>query len=181
MLMYFIMLFVIIILIMLSKRINNSEKKFLICTYIVLVFISGFRNYNVGVDTKLYSSFFEYAKNISYSNLHNVRYEYGFALFCKLLSTLNNNYHYLLFATSAFINYAVLNFIKKNSKNVYFSVIMYILCNFFFSYMNVMRQAIAISIILLNYESLKKEKYLKFSIGILFAMLFHTSAILCFT
>lgn len=178
MLIFLITITMIILLgILINPKSNKKKKIFLILSFSLLAVIAGIRNYTVGIDTHLYYKFYLNLPNVSFDMLKNVRYEFGFSLLCKILSTICKNPQFLLLITSIFINYAIGNFIYKNSKNVVISTILYIICNYYFSYMNIMRQAIAISIILLGYEKIKKEKYITYSIYVLFASFFHFSAI----
>lgn len=106
------------------------------------------------------------------------RYEIGFSLLCFGLSRITANPQILLIVTSVFVNWSVLRFINKNSKDVTYSVFLYITLNFFFSYMNIMRQAVAIGFVLLAFENLKNKKYIKYFLEVGIATCFHSSAIL---
>lgn len=161
-----------------SKRKHKQKIIFLIANFIPLVLISGFRDCTVGIDTKQFTGAFSKIINMSPKYFNTLRYEYGFSYLCWILGKISSNPQILIFVTSFFINISIARFIYKNSDNVCLSTILYILCNFFFSYMNIMRQAIAIAIILWGYEYLKGKKYIKFSIFVLFASFFHTSAFL---
>lgn len=179
MIIYFVLIFLISLIYIFSKRYKNGDKVFLFISFLLLTFVSGLRNRCIGVDTNMYVYFFEHLNTIGFNDLMNLRYEYGFSLFSKIISLLTDNYHIYLLIVSSIINASVLNFISKNSKNKGLSVILFILCNFYFSYMNIMRQALALSIILFSFEALKKKKKLLFAFLILLASQFHFSAIIC--
>ena len=176
---YLFILGLIVFLSLFLYKKNNGINIFLVISFIILTIITGFRNSSVGVDTEMYVRFFHLIKSIPIIHFNNLRYEYGFSLICKLLSYITSNYHIFLLIISSFINFSVLHFIKKNSKNVYLSVMLYILCNFMFSSMNIMRQSIAIGIILLGYEKLKDNKTFSFVIYVLIASQIHLSSIVC--
>lgn len=182
MLIYFIILLIIVLLGLILKpnfASNNTNKKiFIIITFILLFCVSGFRNKNVGVDTLQYYNAFKRISLIDISNFNVFRYEYGFTFLCWILSKISNNPQILLIVTSFFINYSILRFIYKHSNNVFISVLIYVLLNFYFSYMNIMRQAIAISIVLWGYDFIIENKNIKFVLTCLFASLFHESALL---
>lgn len=179
MLVYILLLAFIILGNFFFEKRKNGEKIYLILTFLILTLISGLRNYTVGVDTVVYVNFFENLKNISFQNLNLLRYEYGFSLFCKVISIITDDYHVFLFLVSAFINFSVVHFINNNSRNKFLSLLMFVLCNYYFSYMNIMRQALAISIVLFSLEFLKKNKLLQFTILVILASQFHFSAIIC--
>lgn len=162
-----------------SKSIRR-KKFFLFFVFIILGSAACLRNYTVGYDTKQYVTAFNKASSLSLSSFSYLRYEYGFTFLLWLLNKMSSNWQILLIITSLFINFSVVKFVKKNSDNPLFSILMFTLMNFYFFYTSAMRQAIAIAILLLGYENLKNNKNLKFTIYILIAMLFHQSALLAF-
>ena len=178
---YFGVIFVLIVCNLILYPINNNNKKkiYLFISFMILSLISALRSKNVGVDTSLFYKGFEEIILLKFSELDIMRYEYGFMLLCKFLSYITHNPQILIIVTSIFINYAVVKFIYLNSKNVSYSIYIYILLNHYFLYMNVMRQAIAIAIILLALEDLKQNNIKKFVVWVLVATMFHYSAILC--
>lgn len=177
---YIIAVFIIISLGMLTKPYNNKKNVqfFLGISFIILSGISALRSYHVGVDTEQYYNAFLRIANLNLNQISLLRYEYGFTFLCWILSKMTINPQILIIVTSIFINFVIFNFIKKNSDNVLISVLVYIFLNFYFSYMNVMRQALAICFILIGYEFLKKNKNISFILFCFFGMLFHESAIL---
>lgn len=180
MLIYILQLIVIIISGYFIKPFKDEKRRkiFLFVVFIVLSCVSCLRNYTVGYDTKQYIIAFNKASTLSFSTFSNLRYEYGFTFLLWFLNKITINPQILLIVTSLFINYSVLKFIEKNSNSPLLSVLFFILMNYYFFYTSAMRQAIAISIILLGYERLKNGQNLKFVIFVLMATLFHQSALL---
>ena len=180
MLIYVIQILLIIAIGLFLKPAKSEKRKkiFLRLTFVILAFVACFRNYTVGYDTKQYVIAFGKAAELSINTFSNLRYEYGFTFLCWILNKITSNWQILLIVSSLFINYSVLKFIKNNSSNPLLSVLMYILMNFYFFYTSAMRQAIAIGIMLLGYEKLKKNEIWKFLIFVLIATLFHESAFL---
>ena len=175
-----LLLYILIISVLFTKykESNTKKKLFLFMGFLPIILISSMRSNTVGVDTYQFTNAFLKIRHMAPSQFYILRYEYGFTFFCWIIGKFFSNYEGLLIITSIFINMSVINFIYKNSKDIYLSTILYIICNFYFSYMNIMRQAIAIAIILLAYEKLKSNNKLLFIIYVLFASLFHSSAIL---
>lgn len=161
-----------------SKKNKKQKIMFLIANFIPLIIISGFRNSSVGIDTGHFTKAFSGIIRMEPQDFGTLRYEYGFSYLCWILGKISSNPQILIFVTSAFINISIARFIYKNSDNICYSTALYILCNFFFSYMNIMRQAIAIAIVLWGFEYLKEKKYIKFSIFVVLASFFHASAFL---
>lgn len=69
-------------------------------------------------------------------------------------------------------------FIKNNSKNYLASIYVYITMNFFIFLFSGLRQAIAISIVLMSIEFIKNKQPIKFALTIIFASMFHTTALI---
>lgn len=173
-------LLIVVFYVLLSFKGMNSkrEKVFCIFSFIVLSIVACFRDYSVGYDTGQYVTAFQKSSSLTLLTLSTLRYEYGFSLLCVLLNKISSNPQILLITTSIFINYSILRFIYKNSDNKLLSVLLYILLNTYFFYTSAMRQAIAISIILLGFDNVQSEKYVKFILYVLVASFFHQSAFL---
>lgn len=157
---------------------KKNKKVFIIMTFFTLVIVSSLRKYTVGYDNTQYMIAYQKASLVDLHSFSTMRYEYGFTLLLYLLNKITNNYQILFCLTSIFINYSVLKFIYKNSDNLFISVMLYILLNFYFFYTSAMRQAIAIAIILLGFDNIEKENWKKFIIYVLFACSFHMSSLL---
>src|SRR5699024_7717186 len=97
-----------------------------------------------------------------------VRWEYGYVLLNKLSSILSNNEQILLVLTSFLVLIGVMYFIYKNSENVVLSVFLYISLYLYLFSFNGIRQAIAMSILVMGFHF----------IVVLVATLFHETAIL---
>ena len=160
---------------------NQKNKKiYIIIIFSILAIVAAIRNYTVGVDTPQFCDAFEKISRMTIEQAEeSTRYEIGFITLCKLLSYITTNYQILIIVTSLFIMFSVGQFIYKESKDCILSSLLFILLNCYAMYMNVMRQAIAISIILLGYTYFfKNNKIIKYFFTIIFASLFHQSAII---
>lgn len=170
---YFLIILLIIIFFKCFKR-----KTSLFLSFSLLALFAGLRKYTVGVDTL---QFYEAFTNIGQTDdwtFSEFRYEYGFSLLCKILYLIFKEPQSLIFVTSIFINFSVYTFIKNNSKDYFLSTLLYIFLNYYFNYMNIMRQAIAIAILLLFYKFLKNKQYLFYLFGVIIAFFFHKTAIM---
>lgn len=178
---YFLLIFIVVLLdiILKPKEKIKNRKIYLMCCFIFFTAIAALRDISVGADTKQFCLAFSGIQNIPLSlALNNYRYEKGFIVLCKILGALFNNSQSLIIFTSIFIQYTVFKFIDNNSKNVALSILIYILLNSYFMFLSAMRQAIAISILMIGFDKFyKNNKKVKFIISILLAMLFHSSAI----
>ncbi len=153
-----------------------GNKKGLIISFVLFALIAALRNTSVGADTILY--------NYNYTSIgekqswayENSRFEIGFFYLCKVLYVINKDPQTLIFVSSIFINFSFFIFIYKHSNNYFVSSLIYLFGNIYFSNMNIMRQAIAVSILILGYSFLKKKKIISYLIVIGVASLFHDVA-----
>ena len=170
-----IYLICIVLVIVLFKLINHE--KALKISFVILAVVASLRKYTVGVDTsQFYHMFTNIGSNPSW-DYTVTRYEPGFFYLCKLLFLMCKDGQILIVVTSIFITYSAYKFIKENSPKYYYSTILYICMNIYFSNMNVMRQALASAILLFGYKCLKEKKYLKYLIYIVVAMSFHAVSV----
>lgn len=182
MLIYLIIFSVIIVAGILFNVDKNEKRKkvFIIISFGLMGLIAALRKYTVGTDlTYLYVKKFYDIAILSFTQLSKVNMEYGYVVLNKILSLIWNNIQILIIFTSIFIYYIYGRFILKNSNNVFFSTSLFILLNLYFMSMNIIRQQIAVAIILVGYEFLKKNRYISFIIFVFIASLFHQSALIC--
>lgn len=164
-------------------KVNSTKTKqlvFLISVFTILAITASLRSYNVGIDTEQFYRNYMIINVAGWENSSVLRYEFGFFALCKILNYISTDPQLLIIVSSCFICFSVGRFIYKNSNDVIFSSFLFISLNIFSMYLNVMRQAIAISIILFAIEFLKKPNIKNIIIYILIvilAMQFHNSAI----
>ena len=189
---YMAMLFLIILYACSKTGINRSEgkrKHFIIFAFSLLIIIACLRSSSVGRDLNAH-----YAKNFmliaqrSWSELPMFSvisgYEIGYVYYCKIISYIIKDPQILIITSSLFIYGVHARFFYRHSENVVMSTILFILSCSYYMYMNVIRQGIAGTIILLGYEVLwqrRKEwvKYIFFISCTVVASTFHKSALLC--
>lgn len=162
-----------------ANSIDKNKKIYIIIIGIILIIISGFRSVNVGADTLQFCRDFDNIKRIGWDYVFRAtRYEIGFVFLCKILGEICNNYQILIFFTSFIVNVLICKFIYEESKDCVLSLYMYITLNYFAANMNIMRQAVAMAIILIAYMTfLKKNRRVLYMICVCLACMFHTSAI----
>ena len=136
--------------------------------------LTAFRAYSVGNDTRHYVEYFEIiAKNGPSGKL---RIEMGFQYFCFFVSKFSKDPHIFLMVHATICYLAIIRYIAKYSQNVLFSVVLFF-CFSFSDFTTALRQNLSMAIILYAYQALKEKKYIKFSLLVIFASFFHTSAI----
>lgn len=172
----FLIAFSVFLYVLLKPSINLTNKK----VYIVLVMLSffivaGFRDFSIGIDTKQFTNAF----NLIVEG-RDTRYELGFVYLCKIIGYFTSDAGVLLILVSMLGSITIGYLIYKESSNVLLSVLLFMFLNFYFLSMNMMRQWIALCIVLFGYELfLTKDKYLLFFASCIFAFLFHKTALCC--
>ena len=164
--------FCCIILTMIAFKLFNYKKALKI-SFVILAVVAALRKYTVGVDTDQFYRMFTYIGANTSWNYRIARYEPGYFYLCKLLFLLCRDGQILIVVTSLFINYSAYRFIKENSPGYYSSTLLYIFMNIYFSNMNVMRQAVASSILLLGFRCLKEKRYWEYLVYVAIATMFH--------
>ena len=159
----------------------SKKKWFLILSFLLMIIVSGFRDYSVGVDTKYYVSLFN---NIELIDFSSSRYEIGFLFFLKILHTLTDEATVFLLLSSGICIGVTCCFIYKYSEDPLLSVLLYILLKSFFFQMTGIRQAIATAFVMLSFmlvlDTLKFWKTAFSLVFMLLAILFHNIAIVAF-
>ncbi|WP_165835589.1 EpsG family protein [Ruminiclostridium sufflavum] len=178
----YIILMLTVLLCGTALNVNYTQKRkrnFLLLFFTIITALAMLRKYTVGIDTKHFCNGYKVISNLNWNSFDNINYEWGFTALCKLLNYISPEPQLLIIVSSLLIFPPVGMFIYKSSEDVVLSTYIFISLNIFSMNMNVMRQSIAVGIILLGLEYLKKNKYLFFIAFVLFASIFHQSAIIC--
>ena len=153
---------------------KRKNKIFLFITFLELFFISGFRNWNIGNDTKHYIDVFvAISSNLDLST----HMERGYLLFNKVLSLFTENPQSILIVTSFCILSIIFYFIYRYSKFVFLSAIFFLILQFS-TVLTMIRQEMALIIVLLGFSFVVKRQFIKFLLCCILAATFHTSAII---
>lgn len=162
---------------------QKSKKIFFWMTLLFLALVAGCRSYDVGNDTYNYGNIFvrigtmtfhEMLSENSFSDM-----EQGYVWLCWLFYKLSSNYSHFLIVTALFEFAVVGSWIWKNANRPYIALLIFF-CLFYTFFLTGIRQTLALCITLLAYEDVKNNRFFRFSIKVLAAMLFHFSAILAF-
>lgn len=138
-------------------------------------FLTAFRGDSIGNDTVNYLSYY---RQIARSGIDTkLQIELGYQYFCLFLSKITPNPYFLLIICAT-ICYSICGiYIYKHSNNILFSLI-FLFCVAFSFFASGIRQAIAMVIVLIAYSKIKDGKKVLPVLLILFASLFHTSALI---
>lgn len=140
-------------------------------------FLTAFRSDSIGNDTNTYLNYYNYiARNGVDSRLH---IELGYQYFCLGLSKIDLNPYFLLIVCAT-ICYTVCGiYIYKYSSNILYSSLL-LFCVAFSFFASGIRQSIAMVIVLWAYANIKDNKKIVPILLIIFASIFHISALIAF-
>ena len=162
---------------------NTRRKSYFIIIFTILTVVSGIRAYSVGADTRNYVWMFNHTETIDASY---TRIETGFIVFLKILHVFSDNPRLLLVVSSIICVGTACLFSYRLSRNPVMSMLLYVLMGAYFTQMNVMRQAMALSLselsflIILSEETVSRKRVLHATIPILFAITIHTISVVVF-
>ena len=143
--------------------------------------LAGLRDSSVGTDTKSYIQIFKNAVGLNNRTafFENTGMEDGFNAFIYLISRLTNNVFWMLFLCELFACFFVWKAIDENVVEQYkvFAMLLYYLL--FYSYsLNMIRQMMAMSILLFSYQYIKQRKLLKFLLCVIISFFFHKASVI---
>lgn len=172
-----------------ANRNNFRKKQFVFVVFGIMTLISALRASTIGIDLDLhYAKNYELISSVNWGDIPIFatlkQYEVGYCYFTKLLTYISTDVQFYIIFTSVVIYGVHGYFFYKKSEDVILSSSLFMFFCLFYMYMNIVRQAIAVSILLLAYlifsESKKKvHNYVVFVLLVILAYGFHSSAILC--
>ncbi len=164
------------------NRDDRAKRTFLLCCGACLFIMIAFRNRYIGsIDSVRYYEGWLSIQEIPIARIFDAFFtselEPGYRLTIWVLARLFPHPQMVFVFSGLFTAVSLCRFIYKNSDDVMLSFVMFI-CLGPYSFMaQGLRQAIAMGICLFAFEYFKKKKVLKFVLVVLFATLFHKSAV----
>lgn len=157
---------------------SPKRKIFLFLLIFFLILISGFRvDGTVESDEWNYRYMFDGYIGKSFDSIElNLFKEPGFKILIWSLSRIGFSNQSLIFVTAAFTITVFMFFIHQYSNNFSLASFIFVAGGKFFTSMNIMRQYLAIAIILLGFRWIIKKKFIRFLPYVFIASLFHVSA-----
>lgn len=137
----------------------------------LLVVFAGLR-YNVGVDYPVYEDIY----NDPYS-VHALAIEPIWLGINRVLHALGMGVRGFFFLTSLLVVWGFYIGIHKMSSHFYISILLFVLCGFYFESMNIVRQYAAVSLLFVSFSYLVEKKNRKYFLCVLCAILFHYSVL----
>lgn len=183
---YFVLIMLILSRTLINKKYNNNLIKFndsfmlykclIVFAFSSMLLISGLR-YEVGTDYREYVNIFT---NIINSDGWGVigKIEPIFVIISKSIGIISSNPQWMFFITSLFIIYFIFKSVLKDVELYELAIFLFIAFGFYTSSFNIVRQWMAISIILYGYVFLRYKNKKKFFCCLLVGVLCHYSAII---
>lgn len=158
--------------IIIAYALKNYRERYQAIPFIVLFLFSSLR-YQYGNDYNNYLRMFNLTKiGVNYSNIEN-----GY----ELLNKIFPNFYLLVFALSFFYIAVIYWLIKNNVKKEYIWISVFVFCinpSLFLVNLSALRQCIAMCLFVIATENIIDKNLVRYVVIILFATLFHKSAVL---
>lgn len=135
------------------------------------------KDFSVGQDTLMYCRGFDYISSESFKDILLDKWEPGYVISNWIIGNLGFDFHTYLLIVSGFIYYSVCRFIFRYSQYPWLSVAIFVAFGYYFGSLHILRQYIAIAIILYSYDCILNRKFASYLALVLLAASFHTSAI----
>lgn len=179
---YFIVLFLILMCVWAYdyRRHEMGSSFFYWFLYFLLVVIAGLR-YRIGIDSIVYESIYEDVPTLAELGkfqFDKIRYEPGFMVFASLPRSISSDFTLLQIFQAIVVNLVVFLFIKANTRNKFFCLLLYYIVLYLNLTTQVMREALSLCCFLLAWPYFRDGKWLKYYLLMLFATFLHTSALL---
>lgn len=156
---------------------RTDKKRGLVAAATLLIFVSGFRAYSVGVDTSLYKTGIEYffeRGEVSW----NSSFAYGYGVFTRFLLNFYNDYTFVLLVQATITHGLILarfwDFRKRCSLT--FMLFAYI-CTTYFYTLCIICQYVAVALVFWGSRYADKGMILPYVIVIMIASCLHVSAL----
>ena len=149
---------------------------------LAMLLVQGLRDITVGVDTQAYFDIFKniitQKEFIEWNKKDFLDIEIGYVLLNVWISYINCNYQVFIFVISAIMLIIHLYFLKRNSKDFFISVLLFLCLGHFITSMVSIRQYLALGIVMWIVPELEQKQYKKFIITGIVAFMLHNSALI---
>lgn len=174
-----------LIIILASHENKVYRNGWVICLYFLSLTLVSALAYNIGSDTEGYVNSYRFSKILSNLNSYDfefIRFQPGWILLQSCFKTLSNNYLLYQVFHAVFINYCILWFGKRFSKNLGFFLFFYCLMYYFDLNFEIQRESFCIMGGLFVYylctQNKIKNRYIYILFTIVFLFFIHKSALL---
>lgn len=158
----------------LYKKTSKYKTLFLCSSALPFILISGFR-FDVGTDYM-----YRYTPDFNWMAQGNdpKNIEIGFKLLMRCILFFTNHVQVLFFITSLFTLSIIFYMMFKETKNPTVSILIFFFGGYFFNSMNILRQYMAMSLLIVAFYFMIKKEIWKWFLCIILATLFHSTAMI---
>lgn len=147
----------------------------ILCFYLIL--LVGLR-FEVGGDTLSYMGDYQWRPSLDAWELNLLdKFQPGYTFLCAIGKSISSEFYVFQIIHSIIFNVLLFYFIKKYTHYIFASLIAVFLCCYLYFSTEILREVLAVMVFSLNYRSYEYRKWGSYYLGVLFAMLFHVSAI----
>jgi hypothetical protein len=178
---YLILIILTVLGIVSYKRLPNKQATVyfvFLCLYMILLI--GLR-YRVGIDTINYMISYQNVpswKNFGKIDFSQSRFEPGYMFICTLCKSITPDFWLLQMVMACITGLGVFTFIYRYCQNPFIGLFVYIILAWLYFSTEIMRESASISLFLLNFENLKKKRWVRFYLFSVFSIVFHYSAVI---
>lgn len=160
----------------------NEIKWIFIFSFIILFFVSAFRG-DFSTDYKGYEDIYIRFNSYSLSDLLKrplwfENPETGYLIFQYIIKSIFNDVLFIFIVSSALIVYSNLNVIRKECVLPFLGIFLYVHIGGYYQSFNLLRQSLAIAIVLLGTKFLIERKAVRYFLIVLIASTIHTSVLI---
>ena len=161
------------------KRKDRATAPFFSLACLGVILFQGFRAFTVGTDLASYLPGYLAIGKSGFSQLDYQNYEVGYVVLNKILYRLGLDTRGFLIAVAAIVQIPIFYTMGRYSKKPLLSILWYFAFGNFLMTFSGLRQSIAMSLCFAAYYFIRERKLIFFCLAILFASLFHFSALFC--
>lgn len=175
---YILNLILIIIYDKIFKKLKKGRGIYIVVISIQLFCILALRGFTVGVDLDNYIAYYKIIGQMPLTaNFMGI--EKGYVLYNSILGHLSSDPRFFFVITSAALVVGISKFIYDYSKIPWLSYFLFITLGFYAIDFGLLRQALAIIIVINGFKYVENGKFWKFGMCIVLATLFHSTASFC--
>lgn len=156
----------------------EKDKIYLFVSFLQLFILSVCKDFSVGQDTNNYLYGFNRISELGIKSVIELGWEPGYVILNIIIDRLGLGFRGLIVIISLFTYFSFYIFIKKYSPIKWLSVILFVAFGYYYGTLHILRQTVALSIILYSYDYIICRNTRRFIFCVLMAASFHYTAIL---
>ncbi len=164
-----------------DKMSPGLRKIYLAIVGLYMVALIGFR-YKVGIDTIMYMNAYRTYPSIGEilngAHFPKVRFEPGLMWVYALCKSFTNEFWPVQMIMSAITTSTIFIFLHRYCRNVFLGVVFFIILQWLYFSVEIMRESAAVGISLVNYKNLQEKRWIRYYLFSIFSLVFHYSAII---